>query len=78
MPIDKEAKQSHQEDLLDEALQETFPASDPISPSVAEIRPDVERPDTKRRRHSTISSSRRPRPSSVRFMHKVGPGSRPD
>src|SRR5690606_30020284 len=27
-----EGKRKHQEDLLDEAVEETFPASDPISP----------------------------------------------
>lgn len=29
-----ETKKEHAEDLLDEALEETFPASDPISPAL--------------------------------------------
>ena len=29
---EREDKKHHQDDLLDEAVEETFPASDPISP----------------------------------------------
>jgi hypothetical protein len=32
-PYEQSANAPHQEDLLDEALEETFPASDPISPA---------------------------------------------
>ncbi len=32
-PYERSAYASHREDLLDEALKETFPASDPISPA---------------------------------------------
>jgi hypothetical protein len=31
---DAAAKRKHQEELLDEALEQTFPASDPIAPAV--------------------------------------------
>ena len=29
---------SHREEILDEALEETFPASDPISPAISDVR----------------------------------------
>ncbi|HEY8604814.1 hypothetical protein [Tsuneonella suprasediminis] len=32
-PYERSAYAPHQEELLDEALEETFPASDPISPA---------------------------------------------
>jgi|HubBroStandDraft_1064217.scaffolds.fasta_scaffold175907_4 hypothetical protein len=31
-----DAEREHQEDELDEALEETFPASDPISPMIGD------------------------------------------
>lgn len=37
-PSRKEAEQ-HRQELHDEALQETFPASDPVSPFVPAVRP---------------------------------------
>lgn len=32
-PVQSKADKRHQEELLDEAIEETFPGSDPISPS---------------------------------------------
>lgn len=32
-PVKSKADKRHQEELLDEAIEETFPGSDPISPS---------------------------------------------
>ncbi len=40
MPISPHAHLAHGQDLLDEALAESFPASDPISPYIA--RPSIE------------------------------------
>lgn len=36
---ERSARKAHQSRLLDEALKETFPASDPISPFVPALRP---------------------------------------
>jgi len=44
-------KHSHLDQLLDEALRETFPASDPIAISV-EVNADNERPSTVKHRRT--------------------------
>ena len=36
----RESQQQHQSDIQDEALEETFPASDPVSPFIATRAPD--------------------------------------
>jgi hypothetical protein len=38
----------HEDDLLDEAIAESFPASDPVSISIDRPRRDEERPDDRR------------------------------
>lgn len=39
-PAQTEERKRHQSDDLDEALEETFPASDPVSPFVQSPSPD--------------------------------------
>lgn len=39
-PDRKDANRQHEEDDLDEALEETFPASDPVSPFIPCKTPD--------------------------------------
>ena len=62
MPTPKNPQKSlrtaiaHKNDLLDEALKETFPASDPIAINV-----DLESPRARNSRHSQLSRSQRPR-----------------
>jgi hypothetical protein len=34
-PAERAQRKAHESDLLDEAIEETFPASDPVSPFVA-------------------------------------------
>lgn len=38
-----ETKKEHEDDLIDEALKETFPASDPISPALPRSRSEAEK-----------------------------------
>ena len=37
---EQEARKSHESDNQDQALEETFPASDPVSPFVPAVAPD--------------------------------------
>ncbi|MCD6733677.1 MAG: hypothetical protein LT103_08790 [Burkholderiaceae bacterium] len=39
--------QAHDEWLLDEALMETFPASDPTAPAIVSIPPPLQRPGSR-------------------------------
>ncbi|GAA5068754.1 hypothetical protein GCM10025759_04840 [Lysobacter panacisoli] len=39
-PVDREKRKQHESDNHDEALEETFPASDPVSPFVPAKAPD--------------------------------------
>lgn len=39
--------QAHDEWLLDEALMETFPASDPTAPAIVSIPPAIQRPGSR-------------------------------